>query len=156
MIEKEFTAMVQRIKEYFDKPQYATWERHGMWFPKVKHIPAEAIPYIENCIYDNWSIPPANLPRHMRDYYQAWKSANAEKFVSYPRSPCPECGGKGLLWVSRPAMIDGQIIQRQDSPLYETVSYRCAHCENWRRHCHADSKPAATKMELTERGFELI
>lgn len=156
MTDDEFTAMIKRIKEYYDKPKYSTWDRRSMWYPKIKHIPTEAIPYIENCIYDNWNIPPANLPRHLRIYFLAWKSAYSNKIINYSKTQCQECGGKGLLWVQRPAIINGTVIKAAGIEMTETVSYRCAVCENWQRHCHFESKPSATKTQLLDKGWELL
>lgn len=156
MIDSEFTALVKRLNEYFGLQKNVTWDRHAMWFSEIKHIPAEAIPFIESCIHDNWNTLPSNLPRHMRGYYQAWKSANAQKFIDYPRTDCAECDGKGLLWVRRPAIVAGRPVDSGDGFLMQEVSYRCAKCENWMRHCHQDAKPAAVKSELLAKGFELM
>lgn len=155
MTELEFKEMAKRLSEYFGLTKNVSWDRFRMWYLKVKHIPAEAIPHIENCIQDNHSRLPHNLPLHIREYFLAWKSANTEKFISYPRTPCNECGGKGLIWASRAATIDGKIIQGVEGPLMEIVSYRCSQCENWQRHCHSQSKPAATKAQLLDKGYFL-
>lgn len=155
MTDNEFAAFIQRLKAYFDRPKYATWERHAMWYKKIAHIPTEAIPYIENCFYDHRDILPANLPRYMCGYFIAWKNANSNKIINYPRTACEECNGKGLLWIKRPAMINGEKILTKNGYVMEVVSYRCAFCENWLRHCNAKSKLSATKNQLIEKGFIL-
>jgi len=156
MTEDQLKPMIRRIGEYFGLDKAVLLTRFEQWYGRVKDIPAEALPYIETCIQDHHDSMPRNMPKYIRGYYYAWKSANTAKLIDYPRTTCAECHGHGLIWIKRTAMIEGKPWGNINGPITEETSYRCASCENWKRHCHADAKPAATRQYLADQGHDVL
>jgi len=89
------------------------------WYPKVRHIPAEAMPWIVDEI-EKLETLPRNLPRSIIAYWYQWKKQHPEKLL-FEKQDCPDCGHKGYFIISK--VLDGQAIKTQ-------MMIECATCNN--------------------------
>lgn len=156
MTQDQFKQFLKDLGAYFGLEKIISTTRFEQWFERVKLVPSEALPHIFNRFSEEKDTIPRNVPKVMLAYFYQWHSTSG-KAIGYQHYDCDECGGHGLIWCRRPSVINGELLKdRSGKPLFEEVSYRCAKCENWQRHVHQNSKPAATRAELFERGYELV
>lgn len=155
MTEVEFHDLVSRLNTYFGLEKTVSPSRFEEWCQKIKDVPSAAIGFIYDKITANSETLPRNLPKHIWAYLYQWRES-PDRVSNRSSSHCVECGGHGLIWVRRPTMVEGDQMQGHYGLLHEEVSYRCIKCDNWSRHCHYKAKPAASKAELIESGYEIL
>lgn len=100
----EFSSFVETLSTYFGA-KAPGMKAVDLWFDMVQNIPAEALPWIENKICQEQDTIPRNLPKAIRELFEAWLQAHPEKraFTQENRS-CPDCEG-GWLALCKP--VDG-------------------------------------------------
>lgn len=72
----------------------------AVWHPKVKHIPASAVPHIVERITDECDRMPANIPKLFRALYAEWQASQPQQIKQVDSGGCPYCYD-GLLWLIR-------------------------------------------------------
>ena len=162
MKKKTFKQLVGRLCLYYDKRQLPTKERvEALYEQKMKYIAEEAVPYVERHVKSARDSMPINIPKALDEGWQMYRITYGYQGEGMERHPCKECGGRGLLW--------GRKFRESQGREY-TQPFRCASCENWRRHFNTsidippepgDKRidlgqgiPLATKDEMRLLGFQ--
>ncbi|MDY0274778.1 MAG: hypothetical protein RBR42_04970 [Desulfomicrobium sp.] len=70
------------------------------WFPKVSHIPSEAVGYITQKLTDELERMPANFPKVFLEKFHQWQRDNPQKQAKEREQGCQDCEA-GLLWLYR-------------------------------------------------------
>lgn len=96
----EFMALAESLAAYYSAKTPGS-KTIDLWFDMVQNIPAEALPWIEQKIYQEHDLLPRNLPKAIRELFEAWLQANPEKRARKESVDCPDCEG-GLLCLTRP------------------------------------------------------
>lgn len=111
-----------------------------LWLQKVKGIPSEAIPWIQNKIMDECEAWPKNFTATLWSMYNAWLQAHPEKRAHRESVNCPDCEGG---WLALQKKVDG----------YRQPISHAAPCGRCRQ------IPAAKYMTLfqaREQGYERV
>jgi hypothetical protein len=97
MVREEFETFTVKLSAFYERkvrPMHGTLD---LWFEKVRRIPAEALPWMENKIYEESEGWPRNLTSTMWALYHSWLQAHPEK-RSFKRDQfCPDCEGGWLI-----------------------------------------------------------
>jgi len=96
----EFMALAESLAAYYSAKTPGS-KTIDLWFDMVQNIPAEALPWIEQKIYQEHDLLPRNLPKAIRELFEAWLQANPEKRAHKESVDCPDCEG-GWLCLTRP------------------------------------------------------
>ena len=96
----EFMALAESLAAYYGVKTPGS-KTVDLWFDMVQNIPAEALPWIERKIYQDQDSLPRNLPKAIRELFEAWLQANPEKRAHKESVDCPDCEG-GWLCLTRP------------------------------------------------------
>jgi hypothetical protein len=109
---------IDELFMYFRYKTIAASEVVDQWYPKVRHIPAEAMPWIVDEI-EKLDALPRNIPKTILAYWYQWKKQHPEKIV-FVKENCPDCND-GYLIISK--IWEGQTIPTQ-------VMVECGRCNN--------------------------
>ena len=96
----EFSSFVETLTTFFGA-KAPGMKAVDLWFDMVQNIPAEALPWIETKICQDQETIPRNLPKAIRELFEAWLQAHPEKRARKESVDCPDCEG-GWLCLTRP------------------------------------------------------
>jgi len=96
----EFMALAESLAAYYGVKTPGS-KTVDLWFDMVQNIPAEALPWIERKIYQDQDSLPRNLPKAIRELFEAWLQTHPEKRAFVQDRNCPDCDG-GWLTLCKP------------------------------------------------------
>jgi hypothetical protein len=88
-------------------------------YNRVRHIPGPAYADIIDSIIEDSRYFPTIV--EIKNRYFAWRAAHPEQAISYEKTLCLDCHGKGFIWYN---------IRSMD--IVYNVVCRCGACENWK------------------------
>lgn len=92
----EFMALAESLAAYYSAKTPGS-KTIDLWFDMVQNIPAEALPWIEQKIYQEHDLLPRNLPKAIRELFEAWLQAHPEKRARKESVDCPDCESGWLI-----------------------------------------------------------
>lgn len=100
MTRAEFIKLAEDLAGYYGRKMDA--HRASLVFPKVQHIPSEAVGWILGRITDEAENMPSNLGKAVQGGWQAWLTDNPDRRAAREAHDCPECN-RGVLFVQSEA-----------------------------------------------------
>jgi len=122
MNEMDFTRYIEELFAYYNAriPGRRTLD---LWHEMTQFVPAEAMPWILRRVWETNESMPRNVPREIRELWQAWLQAHPEKRDRREAErDCPDCEGG---WLSLYKPVEGYKI-----PL--SFSAPCGRCKQVR------------------------
>lgn len=135
----EFTNLIENLAAYYGAKTPGS-RTTDLWFDLVQNIPAEALPWIERKICQDQDSLPRNLPKAIRELFEAWLNAHPEKRAFVQDRNCPDCEGG---WLTLCKTVPGYEV-----PL--SFSAPCGRCKQ------VPSKHYATLSEALAEGYERV
>lgn len=119
MTEMDFTRYIEELFAYYNAriPGRRTLD---LWHEMTQFVPAEAMPWILRRVWETNESMPRNVPREIRELWQAWLQAHPEKRApDRTQYSCPDCES-------------GWLVLEKQLPQYSIpISYSapCARCK---------------------------
>lgn len=137
----EFLKFIVKLVHYYERKTLPTTKTIDLWFEDLKDVDAEAVPAIFDSIKQGERFP-SNLPAAVISAWRDWlRAGNGKNSNSHGRFACNDCGGEGLLFVSR---------KDQDLGFKVDYVFRCKRCGQ------TDiNAPFAFLSDLVARGYEI-
>lgn len=140
MVRTDLEAIVGNLGAFYERKARPSAMTLELWMQKVKNIPTEAVPWIQDRIMDESEMWPRNFPQTLWAMYNAWIQANPDKRAYRESVDCPDCEGG---WLS---------LQKELKAYRQPISHSapCGRCRQI---------PAAKYMTLHEaisKGFRRI
>ena len=95
MTRPEFIQFAEDLAGYYGRKFDA--QRAVLVFPKVQHVPSEAIAWILSRITDEAETMPSNLGKAVIGGWNAWLMDNPDRRAKADAVDCPECNRGALL-----------------------------------------------------------
>lgn len=150
MKKEEFKNFLRRINAYYGYDKIISPERFYAWANKVVNIPKAAEDYIFEQITEQHNTMPRNLPKWIKEYFSAWRSADPGRQINphIKKTNCTDCSGSGFIRFRKADAVTGMLY---------TYCARCGACRNWMLQV-GESCGMAIKMksDLLDCGYELI
>lgn len=102
MTRAEFITFAEDLAGYYGRKMEA--HRAALVFPKVSHVPSEAVEWIKGRITDEAETMPSNLGKAVLGGWQAWLMDNPDRRARPEAQECPECHHGILLMVGKSGM----------------------------------------------------
>ncbi len=122
MNEMDFTRYIEELFAYYNAriPGRRTLD---LWHEMTQFVPAEAMPWILRRVWETNESMPRNVPREIRELWQAWLQAHPEKRDRREAErDCPDCEGG---WLSLYKPVEGYRVP-------PTFSAPCGRCRQVR------------------------
>lgn len=149
MTKHDFADFARDLSAYYGRQAF-TPDRLSMIYPKVEHVPSNALPWIFQHITDTIENIPANIGKALVAGYQAWMDATPGMKQKIKSKECQNCN-YGILFVQRPHVDHhgNQITCNGKHQLFTTV-FGCPDCEQ-----APLGIPRKSKGDLIIAGWEL-
>ncbi len=136
MTQIEFVDFLERVAAYFGARTLMSEQRIALFYDQARHVPREALDWIERRLYEQQDSMPRNLPKVVKALWLQWQDTHPERMVSeHIECDAPGCEG-------------GYIFVRHREG-WTAVAY-CDRCAVRRRLCPANS-PALSNVQVLER-----
>jgi len=119
-----------------------------LYFSRLQSIPSEAWLWICEAAIEDFKVFPT--PGELRKLWHEWRAKNPERIAKPPKTDCPECLGRGLIWARKP-VVD---LERLFGHYEQTTVFRCAKCQNWQGQVPEYTK-STTVSALRADGYQV-
>lgn len=138
MVRHEFTGMILRLADFYERKVKPLDNTMDLWFGKIKSVPSEAIAWIEKKIQDECEFWPRNITAQIWAFYHAWLQAYPEKRAEEQAVECPDCN-RGLIHVQK-------LNERKQ---WVDYTFRCGKCQQ----SNLNGIPMMPKRALLNQGY---
>lgn len=147
MVRTDLEALLGNLGAFYERKAKPGDMTFNLWFEKVKNIPSDAIPWIQNRIMDECDMWPRNITATVWAMYHAWLRAHPEKRAYRESVDCPDCEGGWLI-------LQKVVENKFGKPMYEhgipTFTAPCGKCRQ------LPMRNYVNLYQALERGYERV